>query len=654
MKKKIFPLHSYLDTNVRPQDDFFHYANGGWMKKNPIPPNESRWGSFTQLRYTVDKQLKTIVQELGSLKRVARGSPEQIIRDFYASGMDMKRRNTLGIKPLNVLRAKIIETKSIDQLITILATLSRIGVEVPWTTTIDQDDKNAERYVLRLMQGGLGMPDRDYYLKNDPESLRVRNAYIEYVKKLYRLMGRSENEAETQTKAHILLETKLARASMKKEELRDPHKTYHKMTVSEVKKRAPHINWQQYLQRIGAGTLKTVIVNQPTFLSTVSTLISSVPLSVWKHYVEWHLVNSYSGALSSSFIRHSFSFYGKTLIGMKQMRPTWRRVLGAVNSSVGELLGKLYVQKHFPPKAKQKMEELVADLFVAYEARIKNIEWMSPGTKRKALAKLNALTRKIGYPAKWKSYRGLVISPDDYVGNLLRSAEFDHMYEMRKLKKPVDRGEWHMYPQTVNAYFAPNLNDIVFPAAILQPPFFDPNGDSALNYGAIGAVIGHEITHGFDDEGSKFDAKGNLKNWWTAQDRKRFEKRAKVLERQFNQYEVAGGIKVNGKLTLGENIADLGGVAIAYDAFLLREAAKAKHLIQGFTPLRRFFLGFASFECENVRPEFEKMQVLTDPHSPGKFRINGPASNLATFYNTFGVTKGDQLYRKKKDRAEIW
>lgn len=643
-----------MDTRVRPQDDFFHYANGGWMKRNAIPASESRWGTFVKLRYDVDRQLRTILDELLALKRAKLGSPEQIIRDFYRSGLDMKRRNSLGLRPLTRYQKAVRDADSLEEFLGVVAELTRIGVDAPWATVIDQDDKDSTKYVLRLLQSGLGLPDRDYYLKSDAESVRVRTAYAKHVESLYRLMGRNAKEAHSQAVAHLKVEYSLAIISMKKEDRRDPHKTYHKMTITGVQKLAPAVDWTAYLSRIGARKLRTVIVNQPDFLAGVSKLLQGVPLSDWKNYLEWHLVNDFSGALSSRFIRQSFSFYGKVLTGAKQMRPLWRRVLGVVNGGVGELLGRIYVKKHFPPNAKKRMKELVADLFEAYEARIKGLDWMSAGTKKKALKKLRALNKKIGYPDKWKSYAGLVIRPDEYIGNIIRVTEYEHRRDMRKLGGPVDRGEWFMYPQTVNAYFSPNLNDIVFPAAILQPPFFSLDSDDAINYGTIGTVIGHEITHGFDDQGSQFDEKGNLKSWWTTTDRKRFEKRAEVLKKQFDQYKVAGGVKVNGKLTLGENIADLGGFAIAYDAYRLRAIKNAPEGIDGLSPTQRFFLGFAVFECENVRPEFEKMQVLTDPHSPGKFRINGPVSNMPEFYEAYGVKKGDKLYRPPAQRAKIW
>jgi putative endopeptidase len=643
-----------LDKSVRPQDDFFHFVNAKWMRANPVPAHESRWGSFVILRYKTERQLRVILQDLLSLKRAKRGSPEQMIRDFYLSGMDMKRRNALGAKPLASIRKRIDAISDRKELLAAIAYLHRIGVDVAWGAGVDQDDKNSEHYVLRLFQGGISLPDRDYYLKSDLESVRVRTAFVRHVEALYLLMGRSKSDAKRETKALLALETRLARASMKKEDLRDPHKNYNKMSIRALDVLAPSVNWGAYLHVIEAPELKTLIVNQPAFLKAVSRMLAEVPLADWKSYLEWCVVDGFAASLSTPFIHESFEFYGKVLAGTKQIRPLWRRVLGVANAYLGEAFGQLYVKKHFPPAYKKQMLRLVEDLFFAYEAHISALDWMSPATKRKALAKLRVLNKKIGYPERWEGYRGLSITADDYFGNIVRANEYGHRRELRRLGKPIERWRWYMYPQTVNAYFAPNLNDIVFPAAILQPPFFNPTADAALNYGCIGAVIGHEITHGFDDSGSKFDAKGNLKNWWTKEDRRRFERRSDVVRRQFDRYTVADGVKVNGKLTLGENIADLGGLTIAYDAYQLELARTKRMDIDGYTPEQRFFLGFALFERENTRPEFEKMQVLTDPHSPGKFRINGPLSNFPAFYEAFGIKKGDKLYRSLAARAKIW
>ena len=642
---------SARDLTTRPQDDFYRHAAGGWLDKNPIPKNESRWGSFMMLRFDTDKKLKNIFTELLALKKVTKGTSEQLIRDFYRSGMDMKTRNAQGLKPIAPLLKSVDAITSHSDLHKLIPELHTAGVGVFFGAAVDQDSKDSTKYILHMYQDGLGLPDRDYYLKDDAESKRIYNAYLPYVEGLFRLMGRKDTKVAQE--AVLRIETELAKVSMSKEDRRDADKTYHKKNIAALTKLAPY-NWDMYFKEMGARNPKNVIVMQPDFYTAVSKLLKSASLEDLKTYIAFHIVNDYAGYLSSKIVTHQFSFYGEVLQGLKEMKPLWRRTLNAVNGSLGEQIGKLYVQMYFPKEAKRKMDLLVDDLFEAYEARLKSLDWMSPATKKKALKKLRAMNRKIGYPTKWKSYKGLEIRPDDYAGNAMRSARFEHRREMRKLGKSIDRGEWFMYPQTVNAYFAPNLNDIVFPAAILQPPFFDLNADDAVNYGSIGSVIGHEITHGFDDQGSKYDEKGNLKSWWTKADRARFEKYAKIIEEQYNSYTVADGVKVNGKLTLGENIADLGGIAIAYDAYQRRLKKTGRKDIDGLTPEQRYFLGVSLFERENTRPEFEKMAVLTDPHSPSKFRINGPLANMQAFYDAYGVSKGDKLYREPKVRTTVW
>lgn len=643
-----------LRSDIRPQDDFFSHVNRAWIEKNPIPATESRWGTFMALRFKVEKDLKAIVEELDGRKSLTAGSPEQMVRDLYRSGMDMERRNEFGAAPLAPLMKIADGMCSMDDLTRAIAKLHRVGVGALFGAGIDQDAKQSDRYRLHFFQDGLGMPDREYYLKDDAESVRVREAYRVHVQKLFRLLGYAAPDAAAARDTVMAIETALAKVSMKKEDLRDPNKTYHRFTAAKLQKLAPAIDWARYLKDSGAAGATPLIVGQPDFFAGIERLLRSLPLEDLTTYLRFHIANDFAGALSEPFIKQSFSFYGTVLSGTKTMRPLWRRVLGTVNGSLGEVLGQVYVKRHFPPAAKQRMLEVVEDLFTAYEERLRSLDWMGPATKRKALAKLGSLNRKIGYPDKWKSYKGLKIDPADYVGNILRSAEYEHNRAVRKLPKPIDRHEWFMYPQTVNAYFSPSMNDIVFPAGILQPPFFSLDADEAINYGAMGAVIAHEITHGFDDEGSKFDAKGNLKDWWTADDRKRFEAKAKKVEKQFNQYTVADGVKVNGKLTLGENIADLGGLSIAYDAYQLHLARAGREDLDGLTPEQRFFIAFAVFEREHSRPEFQKLQVLNDPHSPGIFRINGPVSNFEPFYESFDVKKGDGLFRPAKDREMVW
>ncbi len=645
-----------MDTSIRPQDDFYHYANGGWIKKNSIPPHESRWGSFLILRYQTDKKLYAILKDLGKKNNWQKKTLQRLLHDFYNSGMDTKKRTELGMQPLVKSLAKIDRIKTPYDMIKTLAHLHTIGVGALWGSVVDQDSKKSDQHILHLYQDGLGMPERDYYIKEDTESKRVREAYKKHLSSLFRFVGKNNQEAEEAMETVVHIETLLAEASMSPQDFYDVEKTYNKKSFSSFAKSTKNILWDDYLAGIGVKPPKNVIIMQPDFFMAVHTLLEIIPLSQWRTYLACQLVNEYAPTLSPALQRQSFSFYGKVLQGTTRMHPLWRRVLSVVNASVGELLGQRYVEQYFTQVSKQKINAMVDDLFMAYEAHIKNLQWMSSITKRKAIKKLHALNRKIGYPDKWKSYRGLTIHPDEYTYNIMRSCVFEHKKNMRKLGKPIDKTEWHMYPQTVNAYFSPTLNDIVFPAAILQPPFFDINGDDAVNYGAIGSVIGHEMTHGFDDDGSKFDERGNMKNWWTTEDRNNFTKRTKLLERQFSMYRVSGNTPVNGKLTLGENIADLGGITIALDAYKLHcvRTKEKSETIDGFTPTQRLFIGFALFERELQRPEVEKMQVRTDPHSPGIFRINGIVANMKEFYEAFSVKKRDKLYRAPKNRTEIW
>lgn len=643
-----------MDRNVRPQDDFYHYAGGGWLKKNPIPATESRWGSFTILRYETEKRLKFLLEKLDGKKHFSPNTPEQMIRDLYRSGMNTKERTRLGIKPIANYLNLIDDIKNTDDLLSCITEFHVIGINVLWGCDVDQDMKDSNRNILYFYQGGLGMPDRDYYLKNDKESLRVRDAYRPHISAIFKLSGAKKQIHGEMSEIVYKIEHRLAKHSMTKEDIHEVEKIYNKKTLPQLSKIAPEINWGEYLVRIGAGTPKTIIVCQPDFFKEINRCIKDISIEDWRIYLKWHLLRSMSSFLTPAFKKESFRFYGTIMLGSKKMKPLWRQVLSVVNGSLDELLGEIYVKEYFSAKTKDRAIEMVRDLFSAYEARIKSLDWMSPQTKKKALQKLHAMVYKIGYPEKWKSYRGLKIDASDYVGNIIRISIFEHNRAMKKLKKTVDRKEWHMSPQTINAYCNQTMNEIVFPAAILQPPFFDPNSDDAINYGAMGMVIGHEITHNFDDQGSKFDINGNLKNWWTPADYKNFKKKSHPLVKQFNSYKVADGVSVNGQLTIGENIADLGGLAIALDAYKLNLARTGRHDIAGFTPEQRFFLGYTLFERENARPEFQKMAAINDPHSPSIFRVNGPISNLSEFYEAFNVKKGDKLYREPKDRLKIW
>jgi putative endopeptidase len=641
-----------IDKHVRPQDDFYQYANGTWLRKTKIPPSESRWGSFIVLRYETDTQLKAIIADLLKNKKAKVGSPEQLVRDVYLSAVDMKARNHLGIGPLAPLRLLVRDVKTKKDLLAVIARLHVLGVSAGWGAFVSQDSKESSRYLLHLWQGGLGMPERDYYLLDKPEQKRVRHAYEAHIIEILKLAGFKTTEVKGMQEVIMKIETALAKASMKKEDMRDAEKTYHKLSLTQLQKLSPGIDWSAYFTRTHAPGVKTLMVGQPAFFQALSRLLNTISLEEWKIYLEWQLINDASSLLSSRFVRENFN-YSAVLTGQKKMRPLWRRALSATGV-VGESLGSLYVKRYFPESSKRRMNELVSDLFAVYEERMQALDWMSAATKRKAVSKLRAMSRKIGYPTKLETYKGLIIDPNDYFGNILRAEEWHHRDEMHKLGKPVDRNEWHMTPQTVNAYCNFSLNEIVFPAAILQWPFFSPTADQAVNYAGIGSVIGHEMTHGFDDQGSKFDGSGNMKGWWTKKDRELFNKKARILIHQYDAFTVSDEVHVNGKLTLGENIADQGGLAIAWDAYQKHLARVGRKTIGGFSPEQRFFFGFAQVERELSRPEFTKTQVLTDPHSPAEYRINGPLSNFEPFHRIFNIKEGDGLYRAKKDRAQIW
>jgi putative endopeptidase len=643
-----------LNPAIRPQDDFFAYTNSLWIQKNPIPENESRWGVFVKLRVETEKRLKKILTDLEKAKQVEKGSPEQMIRDFYRSGMDMKKRNQLGLSPIQDLRKMIQEISTADDLLLLLPKLHTLGIEALWGFGVGQDAKQSEKYILHLGQDGLGLPDRDYYLKDDAESKRVLDAYKVHVQKICELSGQTVNEAKRSVESILSIETRLAKASMTKEDIREIEKVYHKFTVAKLCRHTPALKWKEYLKHIDAGKVTEVIFMQTDFFTEVQEMLSQVNIDDWKIYLDWHLVSSFSGLLSQKFTNANFAFYGKVLSGTKKIKPLWRLVLSVVNGTLDELLGQIYVKEYFSPTAKKKVTHIVDTLFTAYKNRIESLDWMSASTKKKALQKLSMMVSKVGYPDKWESFKGLDIRPNDYVGNAIRSTVYEHKREIKKLGKPVDRNEWFMSPQTINAYCNHTMNEIVFPAAILQWPFYDEHADDAINYGCIGATIGHEMTHNFDNEGSKYDGKGNLKSWWSASDKAKFEKKSKVLVEQFNTYQVADGISVNGRLTLGENIADLGGVSIAFDAYQLHLAKVPGKTLDGFTPEQRFFLGFSLFEREVASPELQKLMVLTDEHSPSEFRINGVLSNLPEFYKAFNLKKGDKLYRESSKIAKIW
>jgi len=640
-----------FDMSVKPGDDFYQYVNGNWLKKNPLPASETRWGSFNVLDDITRERVRTILDETAAMKNVVDGSADQKIRDFYLTAMDTIRIEEMRGSPLKPIIEKINKIDSKSQLPTLMAELQRMGFSSFFNFYVGQDDKKSDQMIINLYQGGLGLPDRDYYLKDDKESVEIRQKYLTHVKTMFMLMGIPAGGSSIQNL--MTLETELAKISRSRVELRDPEKNYNKMGVQEFAAQMTNFSINEYFKNFGVQE-KEVIIGQPEFFKRVNEMIEKTSLDDIKFYLTWDVINSRASTLSSEFVKADFEFYHGVLSGAKEMRPRWKRVLGTMNGTMGELIGELYVKKYFTPQAKERVNLMVDNLISAYKERIKSRTWLEDQTKSAALLKLDKVMRKLAYPDRWRDYSKLSVGKDSYCDNVNRASEFWFQYNLSKLGKPVDKSEWAMSPQTINAYYNPGFNEIVFPAAIMQPPFFDPMADDAVNYGAMGAVIGHELTHGFDDQGCQYDAEGNLKNWWTEKDKSLFDQRAQKLVDQFNHYMPIDSLTINGKLTLGENIADLGGLTIAYAALQKTLALKPKVKIDGFTPEQRFFINFAQVWRNNIRPEELKKRLKTDPHSPGKFRANGTVRNMPEFYEAFGITKENKMYLPPDQRVEIW
>jgi putative endopeptidase len=643
-----------LDKTVKPVDDLFQYANGGWIKSHPIPPDYSAWGIDQQLHEQNLTWLREIVDGLekqaGTLDDNARK-----LRDFYLTATDAGKLNGDGVDPLKDELARIDKTQNADDLVALIAHHHLLGIDSAFSFEISPDEKQSTRYAIYLAQGGLGLPEKAYYIDDsDAELKHIRELYQAHVAKMFQLLGDSAATSAGEADVVVAVETLLAQSSRTPVQLRDIEAQYNKKSLDELKKLTPRINWDLYFKTVGADDVKEVIVQQPEFFERINVILNSVPLARWHTYLRWHLIHQAAPYLSDAFVNENFSFYGTVLNGSKEIQPRWKRALHTMDSMMGEALGRLYVELHFPPGSKQQTQEMVQNLIDAYHDRIESVTWMAPETKKEALAKLALVMRKIGYPDKWRDYSQLSIRRDSYVQNEMRAQTFEFNFWLNKLKGPVDRGLWEMTPPTVNAYYDPTLNEIVFPAGILQKPYFDPKADAAVNYGAIGAVIGHEMTHGFDDQGRLFDSHGNMRNWWTPDDQKRFEARAAGLVRQFDACIPVDKLHVNGQLTLGENIADLGGLRIAYDAYHKSLKGKPAPVIDGLTGDQRFFLGFAQSWREEDRPEALKTRLRVDPHSPERFRVNVPVSNMREFYDAFGVKPGDGLYRRPDNRVQVW
>jgi putative endopeptidase len=640
-----------LDKSCKPCDNFYEFAMGGWMKANPIPAEYPSWGTFTQLRDNNLAAMRTIL-DAAAAAHAPNGSNEQKIGDFYASCMDTSAIETAGLKPiagdLSAIDA-INDRKSLDAEI---ARLQHQGANAVFRFYSAQDYKDSSKVIAQAAQGGLGMPDRDYYFREDDKSKQLRADYVEHVTKMLELAGDAPDRAAGEAKTVMSIEMALAKASRTRVELRDPEKNYNFMPLSEMKTLTPDWSWEDYLHAIGAPSLNEMNVRQPDFFKEMNQELSSVPLADWKVYLRWHLLHASAPGLPEKFVMENFDFYDRKLNGTKEIQPRWKRCVQSTDRNLGEALGAVYVDKYFPPAAKARAKEMVNNLIAALREDIPTLSWMSPETKKEALAKLEAFTVKIGYPDKWRDYSKLKIERTSYADNVIRSFAFEYERQLAKIGKPLDRTEWGMTPPTVNAYYNPSMNEIVFPAGILQPPFYSPTADDSVNYGGMGAVIGHEISHGFDDQGSKFDGRGNLHEWWTPEDRKNFTERGDCVVNQFNGYEVEPGLHQNGKLVLGESIGDLGGLTIAYAAYEKSIEGHRPPDIDGFTPEQRFFLGWAQVWGTNQRAEAARTQTNTDPHPLPRFRGNGPLSNMEAFAKAFGCKKGDAMVREQA--CKIW
>lgn len=641
------------DTTVNPADDYFAFANGTWMKNTEIPASKTGWGSFYIVRDQALENMHTILDSAASLANPEKGTPVQQIGALYKSYMDTLAIEKAGIRPIKPVLNRIASITTSEGVVDEVMKEYNHGGGAMFAMYVSPDDKNSNVQRLQFSQGGLGLPNRDYYLDTDPKSKEIRQKYKEYIAELFTLTGVPEDDAKAKAEAILALETKLAKASKSRVELRNPQANYHLLSTAEFSKMAPALELTSNLKKLGYK-VDTVLVGQPVFYKSLSDLIETVPVDVWKDYLTFHYISGYSSYLSSPFVEAKFDFYGRTLNGQKIPEVRWKRGSSLVDGSLGEALGQIYVEKYFPPSAKAYMVGLVDNLQEAYAERIKSIEWMGDSTKTKALAKLKAFTKKIGYPDTWKDYSSIDINPDSLVQNLQNIAKWQFEYNQDKLGKPVDKTVWHMTPQTVNAYYNPLFNEIVFPAGILQPPFYYPKGDDAVNYGAIGAAIGHEMTHGFDDQGSQYDLDGNLKNWWTDADRANFKDLTSHIVNQYSKYLVLDTVPINGALTQGENIADNGGLAIAFQAFQKTEQAKVGKKINGLTPNQRFFLAFAQVWRMKNTDERMRMRINNDPHSPEKYRVNGTLSNIDAFYKTYNVTPKNDLYRPDSIRTTVW
>ena len=641
-----------MDMTVRPQDNFYRYVNGGWLKATEIPGDKTAIGSFYDLRDTADENVKAIIEELAATPNLVAGSDEQKVADLFRSYMDQEKRDSLGIAPIQTIIKDIDALSSKSELMTFFGQYQSVGVTSPMYLYIGVDAKDSSRYATHVWQGGLGLPDKDYYFNETERFVELRAGYKAHIAKMFKLAGFKDGEKAAETV--LALETKMADYHWTRVQSRDSEKRYNKFATNNLTQVSAQIDWSAYLAAQGVSGQKDLIVNQPDFIEGFGKVLAETPLADWQTYLRFHTLSAYASYLTADLDNENFEFFSKQLSGRKEQRAQWKRGVSVVNGNLGEVIGKVYVSRHFKPEAKARMSQLVENLRSAYGQSIDNLAWMSDETKKAAQVKLAAFTPKIGYPDKWEDYSSLMIKGDDLVGNIIRSGKVSHQKELEKLGGPIRKWEWGMTPQTVNAYYNPTVNEIVFPAAILQPPFFNMSADDAVNYGGIGAVIGHEMGHGFDDQGSRYDHEGNLRNWWTESDLEEFKKRASNLVAQYDGYQVFEDLNVNGKLTLGENIGDLSGVTIAYKAYKASLNGKEAPIIDGLTGDQRFFMGYAQIWRSKIVEKSMRNRVATDPHSPGEFRALGSLSNMNEFYEAFDVKKGDAMYIAPEKRVKIW
>lgn len=647
-------LNAHIDSTVHPGDDFFEYANGGWLKKNPIPPSETGWGIWNLVDEENYTRLRKISED-ASAQKAPKGSAEQLIGDFFFSGMDSASIEKQGIEPLKPYLSQIDAIKNPNDLVNVISMMQQLGAGPLYSMYVSQDMKNSEKNMLYLTQGGLGLPDRDYYFNTDSRTVGLRDEYKKTVAKIFSLLGHDSVRAKNAANAVYNLEEKLAKSHKKLEDLRDPHANYNKMSLSALQSKNPNLAWTSSFSSLKLN-VDSVIVGQPLFFQTANDLVKSQALSDWKNYLTWHLVSSVASQLPNAFDKSIFNFYGKSLKGSKERRARWKRVLNEQERALGDALGQLFVKQYVPERTKLRYEELTERIVESYAEHIQRLDWMSDSTKQKALSKLKAITKKVAYPSKWKDYSNMSITPQSYCTNVLEGRKWHFNYEANKLGKPVDRTEWGMTPQTYNAYYNPSNNEIVLPAAIFTTPgYLDSEVDDAVIYGYVGAsTIGHELTHGFDDEGRQFDARGNLMNWWSKEDEQKFKTRADLLVTQFNNYVVLDSLHPNGRASLGENIADLGGLVIGLDAFKKTKQYQEGKLIGGLTPLQRYFLGYAYGWMQTRTKEMLASQLLTDVHAPIFLRVNGPMSNCDDWYKAFNVGPNHKMYRDSLSRVRIW